>query len=405
MSEPDGGGSEDSILGAVGMFALAVSIVVLVGIGAILAVTGGYLFTVDAAPMDVAGAVSDGDGAISDADRSSATIEGHSIVQGDRCYPIEPMGNGNHSVEDFYDYRHPETDPAAYTYSSHGTTHLQADDTSIVFLYEGTEGLSLVFVHDRFDGDSEGGALTMQIDNLPEDGAWVVEDDNYSEELDTRQLEEWNHGDDWSRITWVWSDERTDGGAFAGGLDDDFAIEVDAMFNDDADFRVYDGELTSWQALSAPEDEPERYDLDMDESIEVRSNACSEVTGIEITAEGDGGSDGEFSVGDTVTASATVENAGDGEETVTIPFAVDGEIVDEISVTVGGGETTTVSTDIEFEDEGEYAIDVVTHMETVDISSVDESDDRVPGFGVLVVAIAGAILVGLLVGVSARKRS
>ena len=405
MSEPDGGGSEDSILGAVGMFALAVSIVVLVGIGAILAVTGGYLFTVDAAPMDVAGAVSDGDGAISDADRSSATIEGHSIVQGDRCYPIEPMGNGNHSVEDFYDYRHPETDPSSYTYSSHGTTHLQEDDTSIVFLYEGTEGLSLVFVHDQLEGDTEGGALTMQINNLPEDGEWVVEDDNYSEELDTRQHEEWNHGDDWSRITWVWTEERTDGGAFAGGLDGDFSIEIDAMFNDHADFRVYDGNVTAWQALSAPEEDPERYDLDMSEPIEVRSEACSAVTGIEFTAEGDGDGDGEFTVGDNVTASATVENTGDGEESVTVPFVVDGEIVDEISVTVGAGETTTVSTDLEFDDEGEYVIDVDSHSETVAISTPDEFADRVPGFGVLVVAIAGTILLGVLAVATTRRRS
>ena len=141
MSEPDAGGSADSILRAVEMFPIVVSIVILVGIGATFAVAGGFLLTVDAAPMDVAGAVSDGDGAVSDGDgavgdgdgavsdgdgpvdasgetgeyafiddhddRSAAAIEGHSIVQGDRCLPIEPMGDGNESVEDFYDYRHP----------------------------------------------------------------------------------------------------------------------------------------------------------------------------------------------------------------------------------------------------------------------------------------------------------
>ena len=36
----------------------------------------------------------------------------YSVVQGDQCTTIEPVGHGHQSVEEFYDYRHPDTDPS-----------------------------------------------------------------------------------------------------------------------------------------------------------------------------------------------------------------------------------------------------------------------------------------------------
>ncbi len=94
----------------------------------------------------------------------------YTISQGDQCTTVEPLGNGHLTVEEFYDYRTPNTSPSSYSYSSHGTTHLQEDDTSSLFLYEGGDGLSLVVLHDRNGGNSGGGAATMTFTNLPEDG-------------------------------------------------------------------------------------------------------------------------------------------------------------------------------------------------------------------------------------------
>ncbi|SDC08153.1 CARDB domain-containing protein [Natrinema hispanicum] len=47
--------------------------------------------------------------------------------------------------------------------------------------------------------------------------------------------------------------------------------------------------------------------------------------------------------GDEVTVSATIENTGDREGTQTVIYAIDEQVVDESSVTLAGGDTTTVS--------------------------------------------------------------
>ncbi len=383
---------------------------VVVGIALVVAVA--LALTLGLAAVDVSASADDGaPESVADAGESAATdvgesaaiddhgsesdgLDGYAVVQGDRCVPIEPLGDGERTAEEFYDYRHPETDPSAYTYSSHGTTHLQEDDTSILFLHEGSDGLSLFIVHDRLDGDTEGGAATFQIDNLPETGEWVVEDDNYSDELDTRQHEEWEHGDDWSRITWVWSEERTDGGAFNGGLDDEFAVEVTPAFNDNADYRVYDGEVDDWQVLSGSEQDPERTSLEMDEPIELQSGACSAVTDLDV--------DETPEIGEEVTITAAVENAGDREETVTVPFAVDGDVVDETEVTLAAGENATVSTDVSFEEEGTVTVGVGDVAADVSASEPAD-DDRLPGFGAVATALAVVTLV--LAGAAVRRRT
>ena len=92
------------------------------------------------------------------------------VTQGDEEFEISPVGDGSQTAAEFYDYRTPEThEYPDYLYSSYGTTEYQEDDTSILMLHEGSDGLSLVLVHDRVDGDTRGGSLTMQIDGLPEE--------------------------------------------------------------------------------------------------------------------------------------------------------------------------------------------------------------------------------------------
>ncbi|MFC7115275.1 hypothetical protein ACFQH2_10405 [Natronoarchaeum sp. GCM10025703] len=150
-------------------------------------------------------------GGISLQQQDDDTPQNYSVIQGGECTTITSFGDGSESVEEFYDYRTPYTQQSSYTYSSFGTTQFQQDNTSILFLYEGAEGTSLVLVNGHLNGDSAGGALTMEIDGLPEEGAWVIEDDNYE-----GQFDEFDHAATSSRITWAWTENRTDGGVFQG---------------------------------------------------------------------------------------------------------------------------------------------------------------------------------------------
>ena len=332
------------------------------------------------------------------ADAGATTLDDHdedrySVVQGDRCIQIEPLGDGDRTVDMFYDYRNPFTTPSGWDYSSQGTTHLQEDDTSLIMLHEGADGISLVIVHDRLDGDTDGGAATFQIDNLPEDGQWVVEDDNYSGTVNGTYIEadaEWEHGDDWSRITWVWNEARTDGGAFNGGLDDEFAIEIDPAFNNLADFREGPGEITDWQVLSGDEANPERTSLNLNQPIEIRSGGCVVTSNLDIKES--------VETGEEVEVTATVENTGTENETVTVPIEVDGELVDEHELTLDAGETATVTSAVEFDAEGDVMVAVGETDATVSVSdtSDDDESDGLPGFGVLVAI--GAILLAVALG-------
>jgi len=317
-------------------------------------------------------------------------IEGYSVVQGDRCIPIEPVGDGNQSVEEFYDYRNPATDPSSYSYSSFGTTHLQEDDTSVLTLHEGSDGLSLLLIHDQLEGDTDGGAVTMEFENLPENGDWVVEDDNYSvddgPEIQNEADATWEHGDTWSRITWTWTEARTDGGAFNGGLEDEFAIEINPAFNDEADYHVFDGEVADWEVLSAPEDNPQRTPLDMDEPIVIRSESCTTATSVSV--------DGNATAGERTEVVATIENEGENAETVTVPIAADGEVVEEREVTVEGGTSTTVSTTVVFEEAGTAIVSAGGESTSVNVVDNEDLADQVPGFGVPAVTVA-VVLFGL----------
>ncbi|TYT62495.1 hypothetical protein [Natrialba swarupiae] len=215
-----------------------------------------------------------------------ASPESYVIEQGTYCEPIEPLQTSQ-TVESFYDYRnhvtHPDTDPEDRQYSSYGTTHLQEDDTSILMLHEGTDGMSLVMVHDQLHGNSSGGIVTFDIVGLPSESEWVVQDDKYEAETN---MVEWDSGDGWAYASWIWRDARTDGGAIQGGLGDEFAVTIQPGFNEASDFHENeslhdpewheDGEIDSWEFLSGDADDPERFELALDEPVTIRTGACDE---------------------------------------------------------------------------------------------------------------------------------
>ena len=315
---------------------------------------------------------------------SSSDADEYAIVQGGECYTIQSIGDGHLTAEEFYDYRDPDTEPSSHSYSSHGTRHLQENDASLLFLHEGSDGLSLGVVHDRHNGGSDGGAVTMTFTDLPENGEWVVEDDAYADRDD-----EFSHRNGSSRITWVYDTDRTDGAMFNGGLDDEFSVTIQPRFNEDASIQQYDGELTDWQVISDNSTGYERISLDMNQPIEIQSGGCSSyaVSGLDV--------DESVVAGESATVEATVENDGVYAETFTVPITVNDEVVDEREVTLEPGETTTVSSSVTLEEAGTHTVGVAN--ETMDVTT-DESE-QLPGFGVIVA------LAALLIALVARTRS
>jgi hypothetical protein len=215
------------------------------------------------------------------------------LRQGDRCVPV-PAFTGDRTVEAFYDYRIPErfasetnggSDPGSGPYyASFGTETLQQDGTSLLFLYDGPEGLSLVVVHDSIDGGpSDGGAATFEIDGLPDDGTWAVRDDYYldpdSGEIATTNYDNWQVDGSTHVIDWTWGDSGTDGGAFRG-LDGAFPVTIDPAFDEAAALygEHYDGTVDSWQLLVPDGAGLQRMELDTSSPVTFETGACSEVS-------------------------------------------------------------------------------------------------------------------------------
>ena len=337
------------------------------------------------------------------------------ITQGDQEIVIVPVGNGSQTVEEFYDYRTPEThDPPDYLYSSYGTTEYQEDDTSVLMLYEGSDGLSLVLLHGKLEGDTRGGSLTMQIDGLPEEGEWVIEDDTYTDY--NGPLDTFDHDGTSSRITWIWSEGRNDGGAFNGGLDgDDWEITIEPYFNENADYRYedpvgYDGQVDDWKVVSGDGDSHTSTSLQsIDEPITITPGGTPEMSISSFSTTKSSAEPGE-----TIELRADVANVGDASGTFDIGFTSEGEEIDTQSVTLDGGESEQLTTELTFDEPGSYEVGVngtTTSVEIIEDPSngtgengVGEngtggnggktdrqgpfSDDGLSGFGVLAALLA-----------------
>jgi hypothetical protein len=208
------------------------------------------------------------------------------LEQGDQCVPIRPM-RLQLPVETFYEYQLPQEHVSdangavssdTVPFASAGTTDLQRGQTSILFLYQGPEGMSLVVVHGSVQA-SDAGAVTFRIDGLPEDGRWVVKDDFYRNpdtgNIASSNYDQWNVNGDDHRIDWTWGSAGTDGGVFHE-LGDDFEVVIDPAFNEDAALydQHYEGTVTDWEFLSGVADGPERLSLNMDEPIRITTGEC-----------------------------------------------------------------------------------------------------------------------------------
>jgi hypothetical protein len=223
----------------------------------------------------VLAAVATGLGGVGVARRSLAGAQDanqYVVEQGDRCVPVTPI-SGDETVAEFYDYRTPNTDPSGDAYSSYGTTDLQRPETSICFLYDGPDGLSLVVVHDALRDGTGGGAATfdLRFEN-PHRGSWVVGDDDYDA---PSNYDTWERTDDGWRIDWTWAEGRSDGGVYRP-LGDEFAVTIDPAFNEDATLHgeYYEGDVTDWELLTGDRSDPERVSLALDRPLVIRTGSC-----------------------------------------------------------------------------------------------------------------------------------
>ena len=158
------------------------------------------------------------------------------------------------TVSEFYDYENLQSD---------SLTDLERSDTSITFLYEGPERLSFVTIHDKAS-DGTDGKVSFEFTGLPADGEWVVQDGSGDFDSKTETIPNWS-----------WAPYKNDGGAF-GPLGENFSVTVRPRFNEEA-YRDTDktGEISEWQLLSSNASDPDRYSLDMDEPLVIRSTNTS----------------------------------------------------------------------------------------------------------------------------------
>jgi hypothetical protein len=208
------------------------------------------------------------------------------VQQGDSAREITPL-SGEQPVEDLLNYQLPDgeydgangaRDDGGPYFAITGAETLQRDNTSVLFLYDGPNGLSLVVLHGHTGSSgSAGGAVSFSLSGMPADGEWVVKDDRYLDpdtgEPASTNYDVWNVDGTNHTIDWTYGDSRTDGGAFRD-LSDSFAITIDPAFNEDAALygQYYEGDLTDWEVLSGDIADPERAGLDMDRPVTIGSS-------------------------------------------------------------------------------------------------------------------------------------
>ncbi|WP_435153101.1 hypothetical protein [Haladaptatus sp. DFWS20] len=241
------------------------------------------------------------------------------IEQDGKCIPIEPLSLSGLPVEEFYDYRTPDTDPMSYKYASFGTENLQRDDTSILFLYEGPKGLSLVMIHDKLDSD-DGGAASFRITSLPVKGKFIIKDDQYDgstnrDTFDYSVTRDWNGNKSANAVVhWTWQGGRSDGAVYRG-LGNDFEFTIHPQFNKKAllsdEGGEYQGDVKKWEVLSGNPNNPTRTKLNMNKEVKITSKGCSSETTSKTSAKKTtNGGGGETTTPATTTSSPSDVNSG-----------------------------------------------------------------------------------------------
>jgi hypothetical protein len=194
----------------------------------------------------------------------SADVDTYAVSQNGNCAEVTAFGDGSESVSEFYQYG-----SHSGLYSSQGTNAYQEYDESQLFLHNGNESGSIVFVHGEAGSERGGGQASVTATGLPDGAEWAVEDDDYDTRDDNFTVDgERAHAD------WFWEDNRTDGGALRGLEQGDYeAVTMNVGFNDKAHHASLDASLTidTWRVHSA---DGESYVLDPSEPLTIRPGSC-----------------------------------------------------------------------------------------------------------------------------------
>lgn len=226
-----------------------------------------------------------------------------SVRQAGECYNVNAIGNGTETVESFYGYTGTES------YSSGGTIQYQENQTSNLFVYNGSEGYSLVFVHDKAGNSPYGSTISFSISGLPESGSWAVKDD--PESWDDNYVRDGSE----SEIDWKWKDDRTDGAAFRGlRTEENVSVSIAPRFNERADLWndwPWSGDnknkSQSWRFLD--EGGETVTQLDLDENVSVTAGPCDQTAPSAALTT----SSSTASVGESVTFDASGSSDAEGE--------------------------------------------------------------------------------------------
>ncbi|MGM0591182.1 MAG: cell surface glycoprotein related protein [Halobacteriota archaeon] len=264
---------------------------------------------------------------------AQSASSGYTVQQGEQCINVTPLGDGSETVEEFYDYEFDDT----VEYSSNGTRSLQRNQVSQLFLYRGTNGTSLVFLHDAAGDEPGGGLVMMDIWGLPAEGSWAVGDDIYDEP--TRD-DIWELDETSAHIEWMWVPNRTDGGAFRGVeyLDSDEAIVIDPAFNEEANmygrWPYSNDSIEQWVVRSRGGD---LTTLDMTDLVGVSKGTCGDepepLVGNSIPTDPDGdglyedvNGDGEVSFADAIDLAFVRPDNLSSRQTAAVDFDGDGDV-------------------------------------------------------------------------------
>ena len=318
------------------------------------------------------------------------------VQQGDTCTEVTPLGDGSQSVEEFYDYT--VLDDRA-NYSSLGTTDIQENQVSQLFVYRGSDGLSLVFLHDEID-EPYGFVATAEISGLPSDGEWAVEDDNYTNRDDT-----FEYTDTGAHIDWNSNGERTDGAAFRGlGSSDYSTITADIPFNDEVDRYPFeewsgspsDNEIDNWIVRSG---DGSTTELDMSSPVEISPGSCS--GGVSTFTATPNGSGANATTGTTDgSTAADTQTATDSPTATDTATATDTQTPTDTQ-TATAAEDDGDATAGNGSDDGATATDGGGLVGTSSPTQTDSSDAFGPGFGMGAALLAVLALAGVAL---ARRR-
>ena len=196
------------------------------------------------------------------------------VRQGDRCTVVQPRGNGSQTVEEYYNYTI-NASQVGVLYGSVGTRDLHVNQTSQFFLYNGSDGVSLVLIHDAVNG-TYGGTVEMSFTGLPENSTWAVEDDNYPNRDDRFA----KNGSE-ANASWVWERNRNDGGVISGFNGSFEQVTIDPAFNREssqfpyADWRAPNESniLTEWFYRTG---DGGTETLDMNQSVTIEPGTCDD---------------------------------------------------------------------------------------------------------------------------------